>query len=80
MANTAKRDIDGRALDRRVYIMARAMARKLYPGITDEELDQPAKRWNGRALGDAQCSVWQDHVPEAEAALEALQIEGYITE
>lgn len=71
-------DFDGRCLDRRVYLMARAMARTLYPGISDVELDQPSKRWNGTALHDADVRVWQDHVPEAEAALAALRSEGFI--
>ena len=70
-------DIDGRSLDHRVWLMARAMARVLYPGITDAELERPAKRWNGTALGDADCSVWQDFVPEAEAALTALREKGF---
>ena len=74
MSNTAARDIDGRALDRRVWLMARAMARVQYPTITDAELEQPAKRWNGTALADAECAVWQDFIPEAEAALAALTI------
>lgn len=78
MANTAHRDNDGRALDRRVWLMARAMARALYPQITDEELDKPSQRWNGTGLVDANCSVWQDFVPEAEAALFALKSEGFI--
>lgn len=76
---TAPTDHDGRDIDRRVWLMARAMARVLYPQITDEELDRPAKRWNGTALADANCSVWQDHVPEAEAALAALQSEGFVS-
>ncbi|MDA8251098.1 MAG: hypothetical protein M0Z28_18270 [Rhodospirillales bacterium] len=75
---TAPTDHDGRGIDRRVWLMARAMARVLYPQITDEELDRPAKRWNGTALADANCSVWQDHVPEAEAALAALKSEGFV--
>jgi hypothetical protein len=54
------------------------MARTLYPKITDAELEQPTKRWNGTALGDANCSVWQDFVPEAEAALGALKAEGFV--
>lgn len=64
--------------DSRLYVMARAMARSLHPGITDVELDQPARRWNGTALADAECSVWQDFLPEAEAALAALIAEGFI--
>lgn len=75
---TEHHDIDGRLLDHRVYIMARAIARVLYPKITDEELEKPAKRWDGTGLGDANCSVWQDHVPDAEAALSALREEGYL--
>lgn len=71
-------DIDGRLLDHRVYLMARAIARVLYPKITDEELEKPAKRWNGTGLGDADCSVWQDHVPDAEAALAVLHDGGFI--
>jgi hypothetical protein len=69
---------DSKETDRRVWLMARAMARVLYPGISDEDLEKPAKRWNGTALGDADCSVWQDHVSESEAALAALAAEGFV--
>jgi hypothetical protein len=72
-------DIDGKALDHRVWLMARAMARVLYPGITDAELERPTKRWNGIALADAECTVWQDFIPEAEAALAALREAGVLT-
>ena len=75
---TTSGDIDGRDIDRRVYLMSRAMARVLYPGISDEDLEKPAKRWNGTVLADTDFAVWQDFIPEAEAALAALKTEGFV--
>ena len=71
-------DIDNRMLDRRIWLMARAMARAAYPTISDEALESSALHWDGTALTDAECSVWQDFIPEAEAALAALKGEGFV--
>lgn len=64
--------------DRRIYLMARAIARVQYPGITDDGLELPAQRWNGKEMVGGENSVWEDFVPEAEAALAALKSEEFV--
>ena len=58
-------------------VMAKGMVRSLYPQITDDEMHEPAKRWNGTALYDAEMSVLEDHIPEAERGILDLLAAGY---
>jgi hypothetical protein len=61
-----------KAPDPRIEIVARAIAAVNYPNIAPAELNRPAQRWDGTKLTDAACSIWEDHIPEAEAAIAAL--------
>lgn len=52
--------------------VARAICRVRHPHISEEAMSGRALRWIDGRLAEVDSAVWQDYLPEADAALSAL--------